>query len=70
MQTGPGGASEQPVFVSSVMVDLADERRSAADTVSRLGAEPVWFETFGGRDNDPQGAYLGEVASSRLFNTG
>jgi Domain of unknown function (DUF4062) len=60
-------ASEQRVFVSSVMAELAAERRAAAQAISRLGAEPVCFETFGGRDDDPQAAYLGEVASSTVY---
>ncbi|MHB1801246.1 MAG: DUF4062 domain-containing protein [Actinomycetes bacterium] len=60
-------ARDQRVFISSVMADLADERRTAAATITTLGAEPVWFEAFGGRDDDPQGAYLAEVDSSHIY---
>lgn len=60
-------ARDQRVFISSVMADLADERRTAAAAISALGAEPIWFEAFGGRDDDPQAAYLAEVASSHIY---
>src|SRR3954447_24860664 len=60
-------ARDQRVFISSVMADLADERRAAAAAITDLGAEPVWFEAFGGRDDDPQAAYLAEVASSHVY---
>lgn len=59
--------SSQRVFVSSVMAGLEDERRAAADAIENLGAEPVWFEAFGGRDDDPEAAYLSEVASSTIY---
>lgn len=55
------------VFISSVMATLSDERRSVADTISGLGAEPVWFEAFGGQDADPESAYLAEVRSSSIY---
>lgn len=60
-------ASQQRVFISSVMAELASARRATADAVEQFGAEPVWFEAFGGRDDDPQGAYLAEVASSTIY---
>ena len=52
------------MFISSVMEELRDERAAAADGVRSLGARPVMFEEFGGRDADPQDAYLGEVETS------
>jgi len=60
-------AADQRVFISSVMADLAGERRAAATAIADSGAEPVWFEDFGGRDDDPQAAYLAEVASSSIY---
>ncbi|MDX6254232.1 MAG: hypothetical protein QOJ11_566 [Frankiales bacterium] len=62
-----GWAAEQRVFISSVMADLRAERQGVADAVANFGAEPVWFEDFGGRDDDAQAAYLAEVASSTIY---
>lgn len=58
---------EQRVFVSSVMAGMADLRRAVADAVRETGATPVYFEDFGGRDDDAESAYLGEVASSTIY---
>lgn len=55
------------VFISSVMALLSEERAAVAAVVSELGAEPVWFEDFGGRDADPEAAYLAEVRSSTIY---
>jgi hypothetical protein len=55
------------VFISSVMAGLEKERLAVASTVEELGAEAVWFESFGGRDADPEDSYLGEVASSTIY---
>jgi hypothetical protein len=60
-------ARQQRVFISSVMEELRAERRAVAARVETLGAQPVWFEGFGGRDDDPEGAYLSEVASSTTY---
>lgn len=60
-------AATQRVFVSSVMGSLAEERRAVAAAIEEVGAEPVWFEDFGGRDQDPSEAYLSEVASSTVY---
>lgn len=60
-------AADQRVFVSSVMAGMADERRAVVDAIGDVGAEPVWFEGFGGRDDDAQVAYLSEVASSTVY---
>jgi hypothetical protein len=60
-------APAQRVFISSVMEELREERRAVAERVQALGAEPVWFEGFGGRDDDPEVAYISEVASSTIY---
>jgi len=49
------------------MGDLGRERRAVADAIHAAGAQPIWFEAFGGRDDDAQAAYLAEVATSGIF---
>lgn len=46
---------------------LTPLRRSLAGGIADLGAYPVWFEEFGGRDDDAEVAYLGEVATSTIY---
>jgi Domain of unknown function (DUF4062) len=60
-------ARDQRVFISSVMDELREERRAIAGRLEALGAEPVLFERFGGRDDDPGAAYTHEVASSTIY---
>jgi len=60
-------ASDKRVFVSSVMSELGAERQAAAAAVRTVGARPVLFEEFGGRDADPEQAYLTEVESSDIY---
>ena len=60
-------ARDKRVFISSVMQELAEERRAVADAVRSYGARPVMFEEFGGRDADPENAYLGEVETSQIY---
>ena len=60
-------AEDQRVFVSSVMAGMEKERTAVAGAVEQLGAVPVWFENFGGRDDDPEAAYLAEVAGSDIY---
>jgi hypothetical protein len=60
-------AGRERVFISSVMDELAEERKAIASAVRQLGAEPVWFEDFGGRDDEPTRAYLAEVATSTIY---
>jgi hypothetical protein len=60
-------ASGQTVFVSSVMAGMSDERRAVVDAIEAVGAQPVWFEGFGGMDDDPEEAYLAQVASSSIY---
>ena len=55
------------MFISSVMAELGEERAAAANGVRSLGAKPVMFEEFGGRDADPLDAYLGEVETSQIY---
>lgn len=60
-------AEDKRVFISSVMSELHDERMAAARAIRSLGAKPVLFEDFGGRDSDPEQAYLSEVESSNIY---
>ena len=60
-------AADQSVFVSSVMAGMKEEREAAVLAVEAIGARPVWFEAFGGMDDDPEDAYLGNVASSDIY---
>jgi hypothetical protein len=60
-------ARDQRVFISSVMDELLAERKATAAAIRRMGAEPVWFEEFGGRDADPSDAYTAEVATSTIY---
>jgi hypothetical protein len=60
-------AAGQRVFVSSVMGGMAAEREAAVWAINEIGAEPVWFEDFGGMDDDPGVAYTTEVASSDIY---
>nr|MBA2301083.1 DUF4062 domain-containing protein [Acidobacteriota bacterium] len=58
---------EQRIFISSVMGELKSERKAVANAIRSLGAEPVWFEEFGGREEDAEGAYLAEVETSTIY---
>jgi hypothetical protein len=49
------------------MDELREERTAVSERVAALGAEPVLFERFGGRDDDPEAAYTHEVASSSIY---
>lgn len=60
-------AHDQRVFISSSMAELRAERKAAAALIRGLGAEPVWFEELGGRDDDAVRAYLSEVRSSTIY---
>lgn len=60
-------ASQQRVFVSSVIGGMTEERAAAVRGVGAVGAIPVVFEEFGGRDDDPEAAYVSEVASSDIY---
>lgn len=60
-------ARDQAVFVSSVIEGYLDVREAAADAIKAVGARPVLFERFGGRDADPNEAYLSEVRASDVY---
>jgi hypothetical protein len=60
-------ASGKRMFISSVMKDLKEERVAVAKAIRAVGAEAVWFEMFGGRDEGADAAYLSEVASSDIY---
>src|SRR4051794_29465734 len=60
-------AAQQRVFVSSVIEGYGDRREAAVAAIEQLGATAVWFERFGGRDSDPNQAYLDEVRSSDIY---
>lgn len=60
-------SANKRVFISSVMEGLGAERRAVAAAVREVGAEPVWFEEFGARDQDAEQAYLSEVDMSDLY---
>jgi hypothetical protein len=60
-------AEGQTVFLSSVMGELAVERRALAEHMETLGLTARWFEEFGGRDDSAEAAYLSEVRSATLY---
>jgi Domain of unknown function (DUF4062) len=60
-------ASDKRVFISGVMSELIAERNAAANAIRAVGAHPVMFEEFGGRDADPEQAYLAELESSDIY---
>jgi hypothetical protein len=49
------------------MAELANERQAAATAVRTANVLPIMFEQFGGRDADPENAYLGEVETSEIY---
>jgi Domain of unknown function (DUF4062) len=60
-------AREKRAFISSVMGELAEERQAAAAGIGSVGVRAVLFEEFGGRDADPEGAYLAEVEGCDIY---
>ena len=60
-------AREKRAFISSVMTELAEERQAVAAGVRAVGLRAVLFEEFGGRDADPEEAYLAEVEGSDIY---
>lgn len=60
-------AREKRAFISSVMTELAAERQAAAAGVRAVGLRAIMFEEFGGRDADPEEAYLAEVEGSDIY---
>ena len=55
------------MFVSSVIEGMGNERSAAANAIAEIGATPVLFEEFGGRDDDATQAFLSEVAASQVY---
>jgi hypothetical protein len=60
-------ASDQKVFVSSVMRDMEAERGAVVAAVEAIGATPVLFERFGGRDDPAEVAYLDGVRGADIY---
>ncbi len=60
-------AADQRVFISSVISGYSEYREAAVAAVEGIGAEPICWEQFGGRDSDPNDAYLAEVRSSAIY---
>jgi uncharacterized protein DUF4062 len=60
-------AANKRAFISSVMAELGGERQAAAAGIRAVGARPVMFEEFGGREADAEQAYLAEVESSDIY---
>src|ERR1035441_1796999 len=60
-------AATHTVFVSSEMRELKSERRAVADALRAIGVKVVMFEDLGGRDDDPETAYLDGVARSDIY---
>jgi hypothetical protein len=60
-------ATNQRVFVSSVMAGMERERVAVAEAVESLGAAAVLFERLGGRDDDAETAFLDGVRSSEVY---
>ena len=54
------------VFVSSTLVELADERRAVAAAIAALRLTPVMFES-GARPEPPQDVYRAYLAQSDVF---
>lgn len=55
------------VFISSVMDELAGERRELAEALRELGMRAVLFEDLGGRDETAQQTYLAGVAQAEVY---
>jgi hypothetical protein len=49
------------------MEELVEERRAVATSLREMGMRAVMFEEFGGRDADPEEAYLAEVEGSDIY---
>lgn len=61
-------ASEQSVFVSSLIRDMAEERAAARRAITGFGAQPVMFEDeLGAQDVPAETAYLDGLAQSSIY---
>ena len=66
MRRSHSGPPISASFVSSVMAGYEHYRAAAIEGIEAVGATPVAFERFGGRDSDPEAAYLAEVSTRRF----
>lgn len=60
-------AESQTIFVSSVISGMERERAAIGDVLGALGAQAIFFEKFGGRDDDAESAYLDGVRGSDIY---
>ena len=67
MRRSHSGPPISASFVSSVMAGYEHYRAAAIEGIEAVGATPVAFERFGGRDSDPEAAYLAEVSTSTIY---
>lgn len=57
----------QTIFISSEMGELSQLRESLAAVLREMGFTVIYFEDFGGRDEDAETAYLDGVARSDIY---
>jgi len=63
-----GWGQRQRVFVSSLITDMPEERRSVREAIESVGAQPVMFEEeLGAQDVNSYDAYLDGVRSSGIY---
>lgn len=60
-------AAEHSAFLSSEMEQLGPEREAVARALRDLGMRVVAFEDLGGRDENPERAYLDGVAAADVY---
>ena len=60
-------AEDKRVFASSVIPGLKECRDHAKAAITKVGALAVMFETFGGKEDPPDIAYLSEVGRSDIY---
>jgi hypothetical protein len=60
-------AENRTVFLSSEMRELAHVRGAVSDELREAGFSVIRFEDLGGRDEDPESAYLDGVARSDIY---
>ena len=61
-------ARRQRVFVSSLITDMAQERRAVREAIESVGAVPVMFEEeLGAQDVSSTDAYIGGVRTSHIY---
>ncbi len=60
-------AEAHTAFISSEMQELRAERQALADALREIGMRVVMFEDLGGRDEEPERAYLDGVARADVY---